>query len=220
LANYLSTDELLEKLKQQETVGIQKLQKKNKIQKPLEPQEFKVIKQKRKIKFKLNRKFFFFIAIIAALFHIFYVSVPLLSDNRGINAFGITTLLAVPMDQELGQYVNAKVVLIEKYDTNLYAVGDNVVVYGEYGTDLNWVVEIVSIDIDNQEAEITFDGVVSHTVKLDDIQGMYVKIAGLMGIISYISSNLKGYIFLLGTYVVGFSVVYYFYIKKKKDKPV
>jgi len=217
LANYLSTDELLEKLEQQEAGVIQKPQKP---QKPEKSQEFEVIKQKRKVKFKLNRKFFFFLAIIAALFHIFYVSIPLLSDNRGINAFGVTTILAVPSDQELGQFVNAKVVLIEQNDANLYEVGDNVVVYGEYGTDLNWVVEIVSIDENNHEAEITFDGVISHTVNLDDIEGKYVKIAGLMGIISYISSNLKGYIFLLGTYIVGFSMVYYFYIRKKKDKPV
>ncbi|MFH1692956.1 MAG: hypothetical protein ABH890_01595 [Bacillota bacterium] len=154
------------------------------------------------------------------MFHIFYVSIPLLSENRGVNAFGTTTLLAVPIDQDLGGAIKVRLILIEKLDPELLVIGDKVVVYGKYGTDLNWVVEIVSIDFSQGIAEVTFDGVISDTVNIDDIEGLYVGNANILSIITYISSNLKGYIFLLGTYVVVFTVVYIFYIRKKEDKPI
>ena len=207
LSNYLTTEELLKLLDQQKATNqlnqiIPKVQHKN------------------KKKFRFNKKTVFFIALALAMIHIFYVSIPLLSENRGINAYGVTTLLAVPMDQDLGETVNAHVVLIERVNPESIQVGDMVVIYGRFGTDLNWVEEVVSIDLDEGTAQTTFDGVVSNPVLISDIKGIYLEQASLLGIITYISSNLRGYIFLLGTYFVVFSMVYIFYIRKKENKPV
>jgi len=206
LANYLSTEELVKILEQQKTANPPVL-----VTKKI-PQESQ---KKNKIKLIV-----FFVALALAVLHIFYVSIPLLSENRGVNAFGVTTLLAVPMDQDLGQTVNARVVMVEKLELQNLQVGDKVLIYGRFGTDLNWVEEVVSIDTNQGTAETTFDGVVSNTVTLGDIKGIYIGNASLLGIITYVSSNLRGYIFLLGTYIVIFSMVYIFYIRKRKDKPI
>jgi len=208
LTDYLTTDELLDYLAHPTKI-VPRVEK----DKPLR----KIKNQKSKIS---KKKVFFWVAIVIAMFHIFYVSIPLLSENRGVNAFGTTTLLAVPIDQDLGGAIKVRLILIEKLDPELLVIGDKVVVYGKYGTDLNWVVEIVSIDFSQGIAEVTFDGVISDTVNIDDIEGLYVGNANILSIITYISSNLKGYIFLLGTYVVVFTVVYIFYIRKKEDKPI
>lgn len=208
MANYLSTEELVRQLNQQQANSTET------------QKEFKPIQETKKRKFSINRKLIFLLALIAAIFHIFYVSIPLLSDNRGVNAFGVTTVLAVPMNQEIGQSVTARVILIEKLDIAQLKVGDMIIIYGEFGTDLNWVGEILELSFENQTAEVTFDGFIKRTIDFDEIEGLYLRNADLLGIISYISSNLRGYIFLLGTYVVGFSLVYYFYIRKKTDKPI
>ncbi len=207
MANYLTTEELVKLLDQQ------------KVTNPTAEVIKSVQKTSRK-KFRFNKKIVFFIALALAIAHIFYVSIPLLSENRGVNAYGVTTLLAVPMDQDLGQTVHAHVVLVEKLDSVNLQVGDKVLIYGRFGTDLNWVEEVVSIDITQGTAQTTFDGVVSNTVNISDIKGIYLGKASLLGIITYISSNLRGYIFLLGTYFVIFSMVYIFYIRKKENKPV
>jgi len=211
LTNYYSTDELLKQLDKQNEISEEKRKQLTKSVK---------IKERKIHQFKLNRKIVFIIALVAAIVHIFYVSIPLVTDNRGINAFGVTTILAVPDDQPLSNSLYARVVIIEKYDVGNYEAGDKIIVYGLYNTTMNWVVEIVTIDRVTHEAQITFDGVISHTINTSEIEGKYVRTANLMGIISYISSNVQGYIFLIGVYIIGFSLVYYFYIRKKPNKPI
>ncbi len=207
MANYLTTEELVKLLDQQKAAN------------PTAQVIENVQKESRK-KFRFGKKIVFFIALALAITHIFYVSIPLLSENRGVNAYGVTTLLAVPRDQDLGQTVHAHVVLVERLDSVNLQVGDKVLIYGRFGTDLNWVEEVVSIDTTQGTAQTTFDGIVSNTVNISDIKGIYLGKASLLGIITYISSNLRGYIFLLGTYFVIFSMVYIFYIRKKENKPV
>jgi hypothetical protein len=207
LANYLSTEELVKLIEQQKVANP-----------PVQVTE--EVRLKTHKKFKINKKIVFFIALALAIFHIFYVSIPLLSENRGVNAYGVTTLLAVPMDQDLTDTVNAHVVMVEKLDLDKLKVGDKVLIYGRFGTDFNWVEEVVSIDLVQGTAETTFDGIISNTITIGDIRGIYIGEASLLGIITYISSNLRGYLFLLGTYIVIFSMVYIFYIRKKEDKPI
>ena len=96
----------------------------------------------------------FFIALALAIFHIFYVSIPLLSENRGVNAYGVTTLLAVPMDQDLTDTVNAHVVMVEKLDLDKLKVGDKVL-FGKWNG-----------------VEITFEGDELLMMKESDIFGI------------------------------------------------
>ncbi len=207
MANYLTTEELVKLIDQKKSIT------------PLASIR-KPVHNKIRKKFKINKRTIFFMALILAIIHIFYISVPLLSEDRGINTYKSTTILAVPMNQVFDGQLAAKVVRIKKVDLETIAVGDEIVLYGRYNTELYWIEEIVSIDYDLGIAETTFDGVISNTVNLEDFKGVYIEDANLLGIISYISSNLKGYIFMLGTYFILFSTVYIFYIRKKEDKPV
>ncbi|MBU1093288.1 MAG: hypothetical protein KKH01_02370 [Firmicutes bacterium] len=213
MTNYLTTDELVVQLNNQAHQNIKNL--------ALEQNKKADTKEKfKKFSFKITRKKIFWLALILALIHIFSVSIPLLSENRGINAYRSTTLLAVPMNQEINDQLIAKVVRVEKVDLDTLAVGDQIILYGRYNTEYYWIEEIISLDIDQGVAQTIFDGVISYTVNLDDIQGVYIEDANLLSIISYVSSSLKGYIFMIGTYAIIFSLVYIFYIRKKEDKPI
>lgn len=167
-----------------------------------------------------TRTIIFFILLSFAILHLFYVSIPLISSNRGVNAFGSATIVAVTMDQPLGNTVNAHVVIMGKLNPEEIKTGDHVITYGLYGTDIYWVAEVVSVNSENQTCEVTFDGVIANVIHFQDIEGTYIRRANLLNTISYISSSLVGYIFLLGIDVIGFSSVYYFYIRKKKEKPI
>lgn len=213
MSNYLTTDELVTQLHNQtnQPTTNNKEKKRKKIS----------LKEKfKKINFKITRKKIFWLALILAIIHIFSVSVPLLSENRGINAYKTTTILAIPMNQEIDDVLDVKIVKIKKIDLDNLEVGEKIILFGEYGTQNYWVKEIVSIDSVNRTVQTTFDGVISHEASYDDLEGIYIEDANILGIISYVSSNLRGYIFLLGTYFVIFSMVYVFYIRKKEDKPI
>ncbi len=213
MSNYLTTDELITQLHNQtnQPITIKQIKNKDKIS---------LKNRLKRINFKITKKKIFWLALILALIHIFSISVPLLSENRGINAYKTTTVLAVPMNQEIDVELVAKIIRIEKVDLDNLEIGQQIVLYGRYGTANYWIEEIVSIDDANRTAETTFDGVISNEISLDDIKGVYIGDASIFGIISYVSSNLRGYVFLLGTYFVVFSMVYIFYIRKKEDKPV
>lgn len=213
MANYLTTDELVVVLNEQSNQNIRNLAL-GQIKKNTKKDKLK------HFNFKITRKKIFFLALFIAFIHIFYISIPLLSENRGINAYQSTTILAVPMDQDITGQLIAKVVRVSKVDLDELAIGDKIIIYGSYNTENYWIEEIVTIDRDLGTAEVTYDRIIKDTINLDQIEAVYIEDASLINIISYVSSNLKGYLFMLGTYFIIFGMVYIFYIRKKEDKPV
>ncbi|PKK97295.1 MAG: hypothetical protein CVV58_02025, partial [Tenericutes bacterium HGW-Tenericutes-3] len=129
MSNYLSTDELVAQLHNQhnQPINHKEIKKNKKNEKVSLKARFK------NINFKITKKKVFWLALILAIIHIFSVSVPLLSENRGINAYNSTTVLAVTMDQELDGDLVAKIVRVEKIDLDALEVGDKIMLYGRYG---------------------------------------------------------------------------------------
>lgn len=196
MTEYLTTDELLGLIQRQDD------------------QPAYNFKEKRK--FKINRKHIFWLVVALSLVHIVSLSITYFSDNRGINALGYSTVIAVPMDQELDDELTATVARIKKLDLTSLQIGDKIVIYGKYGSSLYWIEEVIAINLEENTVTSTFDGLLANTVSIDDISGIYLGKANLLQILSFVSSNTRGYMILIATYGFVLTTVYFLYIKKKK----
>lgn len=173
--------------------------------------------QKTKRKFKIQRKHIFWFVVFLAILHILSQSITIFSENRGINALGYTTVLAVPMNQELDDELVATVARIRKVDLDMLVIGEKVIIYGKYGSDFYWIEEIIAINLESNELTTTFDGLIANTIQFEDVEGIYIEDANFLQLLSYISSNTRGYVFLILTYALVLSAVYFLYVNKKQQ---
>jgi len=199
LTEYLSTDELLVFIEKQSEIP-----------------EYNP-NQKTKRKFKVQRKHIFWFVVLLAILHIFSQSITIFSENRGINTLGYTTVLAVPMNQELDDELIATVARIRKVDLDTLVIGEKVIIYGKYGSDFYWIEEIIAINLESNEITTTFDGLIANTIQFEDVEGVYIEDANFLQLLSYISSNTRGYVFLILTYALVLSAVYFLYVNKKQQ---
>ena len=97
----------------------------------------------------------------------------------------------------------------------------NNILYRRYGEDILVVETIVSIDRTQKIVITTSDGFIeSNEVDFEDIVGVFERRAHLGEIIIFVSTSLRGFIILVGSYLLLFGVIYYFYMGKKKEEPV
>ncbi|MCR3906322.1 MAG: hypothetical protein NUK62_04785 [Tenericutes bacterium] len=199
MAEYLSTEELLAQLARQKVTSDPHIQKKIK-----------------KLNIKINKKAIFWSFVVLAILHTLLIAIPLIMPNRGINILGTTNVLAVPNNQELDEELNTKIVVIKKFKLQDLEVGDNILIYGRYGTDIYWIEEVVEIRDSINELETTFDGFISNTTSIDDVDFIYIKDASFFGTIYYVSSNLRGFLVMASVQGLILSIIYGFYIKENK----
>ncbi|MDI6452905.1 hypothetical protein [Peloplasma aerotolerans] len=199
MANYLSTEELLAQLASQKVTSDLHIQKKV-----------------RKFNIKINKKTIFWIFVGLAILHTMFIAFPLILPNRGIGLLGTANVLAVPNNQELDEELSTRIVIVKRLKLDDLKVGDNILIYGRFGTDIYWVEEVVEIRESLNELQTTFDGFISNTTSIDDIDFVYIKDASFLGTIYYVSSNLRGFLVMASVQGLILSIIYVFYIKENK----
>jgi hypothetical protein len=199
LANYLSTEELLAQLASQKVTSDLHIQKKV-----------------RKFNIKINKKTIFWIFVGLAILHTMFIAFPLILPNRGIGLLGTANVLAVPNNQELDEELSTRIVIVKRFKLDDLKVGDNILIYGRFGTDIYWVEEVVEIRESLNELQTTFDGFISNTTSIDNIDFVYIKDASFLGTIYYVSSNLRGFLVMASVQGLILSIIYVFYIKENK----
>lgn len=207
MTDFLSTEELLAQLKRQAAETV-----------PFSTQS----KFKQKRKFKINKRVLYWILFAIAITHLIYISIPMVLPDRGLNLVRYTNVIAVPIDQEVvvdetGFQISATVVLIEKFDPAKLEVGDLVVIYGKFGSNVYWVERVASFNLEEQTVTTTLDGyIASNDVStFDEIEGFFVRRATLAGTLTYVSSSTRGYLVMLFSHALVLSILYYFYIRDK-----
>ena len=111
---------------------------------------------------------------------------------------------AVLPDQDIGTTGRAStgIVKIQEVQLDSLELGDQIVVCCDFGTNENWVEEVVAIDSEDQLIESTYDGVLVLETEVDEVFGVFQNQANFFGTIYYTSSFLRGYIFLLLSEVI------------------
>jgi len=196
---------------------------KNKIKAFLDHQKQLSPLEKRRRNLKILKVVYWAIAILAVI-HIIYLLTLLVGDNRGLNLFGQATVVAVPIDKEIiltdtGFEANATVVVIRRFEPDDLKIGDLVVIYGKFGSDVFWVERVVSFDNQTQQLITTIDGVFASddVISYDQVRGYFVRVAGISGAINYVSSNFRGYLITFATYALIIFAMRYHYNKQKKS---
>lgn len=202
--DYLTTDELVLKLNTEQD-------------KPLSEQmdETKIYR-KEKVK-KIGRIVYWIILGILLLYTLFSM-IPMIFEDRAVNLLGRTTMLAVPNDQELDEELTSDVIHVKKFRFEDVQIGDRIVIYGKFSTDLYWVEEVVSIDREKQTLDTTFAYFVSNTYSKDDIRATFSHHSTTLSTIFYVSTTPRGFASLLFIEVLILGAVYYYFVRKPKEK--
>ena len=202
--DFLTTEQLVLKLREQ----------KDKPQSEFQAEKMKLRKEKTK---KVGRIFYWIILGLLSLYTLFSM-IPMVFEDRAVNLLGRTTMLAVPNDQELDDELNSDVIHVKKFSFDDVNIGDRVVIFGKFGTDLYWVEEVVSIDEINQTMDTTFGYFIRNTYTKDEIKATFTHHATMLSTIFYVSTTPRGFVSLLFLESIILGAVYYYFVRKPKGK--
>jgi hypothetical protein len=171
--------------------------------------------------FKLNKKFIYVSIAVLAVLHLVYMAIPLVFQEKTKDLLGFQYVVAIGQNQAIDTELVGKVYLMKKVDSQSLEVGTHVLVYGLFSSSVYWEVEITAINLDQQTVSATFDGVISNTYQFNDIKGLALRDANVIGIAYYTASTPNGFIYMTLFHVIILGITYYlmfgFEWKKKEN---
>lgn len=201
---FLTTEQLVLKLQSQQNKPI--AETKN---------EKKVVSHHKRT--KIGKIIYWSIVGLMALYMIFSI-IPIVFKDRAVNLLGSTTMLAVPNDQELDEELTSDVIFVKKFKFENVNIGDRIVIFGKFGTDLYWVEEVVAIDEVNKTLDTTFGYFVKNTYQEDEIRATFSHHANSLSTVFYVSTTPRGFLSLFLIETLSMGLIYYYFIRKPKEK--
>jgi len=206
LNDFLTTEELIQRLRTQST---HEIQNKKSVQHHKHQQKTEASKTVKMIYWCLVGLF----SLITLL-----ALIPMVLPNRAINLIGRTMILAIPNDQELDAELKADVIIIKKFSFDDIVIGDRIIIYGKFSTDLYWVEEVVSIDLTNRTLDTTFGYFVRNTYSEADVIATFHDHTTTFESLVYVSTTPRGFISLVLIEVLIFGSIYYYFIRNEQEK--
>jgi hypothetical protein len=185
--------------------------------KPIQEETHKRVKKDRTQIKKVGRIVYFVVLGIMVLLTL-YAMIPMVVKDRAVNLLGRSTMLVIPNDQELDQELNSDVVHIKKFSFDDIDVGDRIIIYGKFGTDLYWMEEIVAKDEINRTIDTTFGYFIRNTYEEDHVIAIFDHHANLFSTILYVATTPRGFASMLFIETLALSVIYYYFVRNPKEK--
>ena len=201
---FLTTEQLVLKLQLQQNKPIAEINNEKKV----------VSHNKRS---KISKIIYWIIVGLMAIYMVFSI-IPIVFKDRAVNILGLTTMLAVPNDQELDEELTSDVIHVKKFKFEDIKIGDRIVIYGKFSTELYWVEEVVSIDETNETLDTTFGYFIRNTYSKDEIRATFSHHVNTLSTILYVSTTPRGFASLFFIEALILSVVYYYFVRKPKEK--
>lgn len=168
---------------------------------------------------KINYKKIIFVSIaVLAVLHLVFMSIPLIFQERSRDILGYQYVVVITKNQPLAAELKGHVVTIEEINRDSLKIGDKVLIFGLYGSEYYWEVEINSIDALNQSVQATFDNVITNTYEFSQISGTIGRTANVFGVAYYTASTLSGFIYMMIFHVIVVGVIYYTMFKLEPIK--
>ncbi len=171
------------------------------------------IKKKTRIKM-----FLFYFLILLALVNIGMMTIHRMDPSYEYSIFNHSFINAISPGQNVSQTMYTDIVKITEFNVDNISIGDNVVVYSDYGVDEYWVEEIVSIDRDLEELSVTYDNVSAQTVPFNLVLGEFQSDANIFGTIYYSAKFNIGYYLLLAAHGFILTFIYYSFTSNKGSR--
>lgn len=168
---------------------------------------------------KLNIKKIIFVSIaVLAVLHLVFMAIPLVFQERSRDILGYQYVVVITKNQPLAQELKGHVVMLEDINQDAMKIGDKILIYGLYGSEYYWEVEINSIDAVNQSVQATFDNVITNTYEFNQIGGTVGRTANVFGVAYYTASTLSGFIYMTIFHIVVVGIIYYTMFKLEPIK--
>lgn len=194
---YLNTDDLLAKVSESQA---------------------KIKEQKPKGK-KINYKKIIFVSIaVLAVLHLVFMAIPLVLQERSRDILGYQYVVVIQQDQPLATELKGHVVLLERINRDALKIGDKVLIFGLYGSEYYWEVEINAIDAVNQTVLATFDNVITNEYTFNQVTGAAGRNANVFGVAYYTASTISGFIYMTLFHIIIVGVLYYTMFKLEPIK--
>jgi hypothetical protein len=181
-----------------------------------------MVQKKRITKEKVRKvtKTTYWVVLGLLILHTIYVLIPMVFPHRAVDFLGRATMLAIPNDQVLGEELQASIIHVKKFRFDDVKLGDRIIIYGKFGTDLYWVEEVVGVDAINRTINTTFGYFIQNTYEDDQVIAVFDHHSNTLTAVYYVASTPRGFVSLLIVEAIILSLVYYYTIRdpQKKDK--
>ncbi|ERJ11636.1 hypothetical protein [Haloplasma contractile] len=161
----------------------------------------------------------FYMLVLVLFINVIIMTLYLMNSNYEYRIFNHAYTEAVLPDQDINQVMKTDIVQIERYNLKELEPGTEVVMCCDYQIDIPWVERVVDKDMDSNQIETTYDGLLSTTVSEDHVYGVFIKEASILGTIYYSSSFLTGYLYLVASHTF-LVLLYYVLILGRKSERV
>ncbi len=180
------------------------------------------INEKKRKKFKLNKKHIFGSIVFIAVLHLVFMALPMISKDFTRDLLGYQYVIAIPKDQEIDGDLTGNVIKLKDMNPSEVKVGDRILIYGLYSNDFYWEVEVLDHDNENQTIEATFDDIIRNRYTYDQIEGIYGAESNIVGVFYYTASTLRGFLMMVFLHALIIYIVYYqvFSNQSKKVKVI
>jgi len=206
LNDFLTTEELIHRLRTQASS-----EKDIKyVQRHREKKEHTIVTKRFKMIYWITVGLFGLVTLLALL--------PMILPDRAIGLFGEAMILAIPNDQELDEELRADVILIKSFEFDNIEIGDRIIIYGKFSTDLYWVEEVVSIDPTHRTIDTTFGYFVRNTYDESDVIATFHDHTTTFQSLVYVATTPRGLMSLVLIEILVFGSIYYYFIRDSKEK--
>lgn len=157
----------------------------------------------------------FYVLVLVVLVNTFVMTLYLINANEDYKIFNHAYKEAVLPEQDINETMKTGIVRIKEYEFHDLEVGTKVVMCCDYQIDTPWVETVVNKKQDRQ-LETTYEGVISTNVSEDNVYGVFVKEANILGTLYYSSSFITGYLYLTASHILLVSLYYILLLRNKK----
>ncbi|MFA5471632.1 MAG: hypothetical protein WC219_06265 [Acholeplasmataceae bacterium] len=173
---------------------------------------------KEKNKFNLNKKHIFGSIVIIAVLHLVFIALPMILGNNTKDILGYQYEIVIEKNQDLDGEILGQVLKIEPILFENLNSGDHVLIYGLYGNNYYWEVEVVEINQVEQTLSVTFDDVIRNTYHIDDIEGQIAGSSNMISTFYYTASTIRGFISMILLHAIIVYGTYYLMFQRNKKK--
>ena len=157
----------------------------------------------------------FFIFGFILLVNVFIMSLYLADSEYQFPVLDNAYVDSVLPGQDINQKLNLGIVRVKEFKVEEIQVGDKIVIDGDFNIDVFWVENVVEINPVTKEIQATYDQATINSFRYDEIVGVYVEEANLMGTLYYSASFTEGFIFLTISHAILLYMYFHLFLQKK-----
>ncbi|GEM_PF-1152496 len=161
-------------------------------------------------------KYGLYLLILLVAVNVGFMTLHRFDPNYQYDILDYSYINAITPDQNVNATMYLDIVRVTEFNPENAQIGDNIIIYGDFGLNEYFVEEITSINQDDQTVTTTYDDQTSVTNEFNDVIGFYEREANLFGTIFYASKFNTGYLFLVIGHVLLVSMYYLSFMDSSK----